>query len=115
MLLIFPHQLFSKHPGLKLKPSKIVLIEDTLFFGDKRYPATFHKQKLWLHRATMKRYAADLTSKDHDDELSGNPRWAMMCSAAKKMDKDKRNTYMKNAGNYSAARNGKAGSFPVSL
>ncbi len=55
-LLVFPNQLFADHPGLKLKPSRVVLIEDSLFFGDAYYPMNFHKQKLWLHRATMKRY-----------------------------------------------------------
>ena len=39
-----------------------MILEDSLFFGDKRYPARFHKQKLWLHRATMKRYAQYLES-----------------------------------------------------
>ena len=62
-LLIFPHQLFADHPGLKLRPSRVVLIEDSLFFGDREYPATFHKQKLWLHRATMKRYESWLNEK----------------------------------------------------
>ncbi len=62
-LLIFPNQLFGSHPGLKLKPSRVVLIEDSLYFGDPRYPLTFHKQKLWLHRATMKRYEQMLQAK----------------------------------------------------
>jgi deoxyribodipyrimidine photolyase-related protein len=57
-LLVFPHQLFAHHPGLKKKPNRVVLIEDSLFFGDPVYPLGFHKQKLWLHRATMKRYEA---------------------------------------------------------
>ena len=60
ILLIFPHQLFEKHPGLSLGPSRIILLEDSLFFGDAHYPLQFHKQKLWLHRATMKRYEAGL-------------------------------------------------------
>ncbi len=55
-LLVFPNQLFQRHPGLKLEPDCVVLIEDSLFFGDHRYPLRFHQQKLWLHRATMKRY-----------------------------------------------------------
>ncbi len=55
-LIIFPNQLFRDHPGLAESPSRVVLIEDSLFFGDARYPLSFHKQKLWLHRATMKRY-----------------------------------------------------------
>ncbi len=60
ILLILPNQLFAKHPGLQRDPSRIILLEDSLFFGDKQYPMRFHKQKLWLHRATMKRYEADL-------------------------------------------------------
>lgn len=55
-LLVFPHQLFADHPGLKLLPRRVFLVEDSLFFGDPEYPFRFHKQKLWLHRASMKRY-----------------------------------------------------------
>ena len=55
-LLIFPHQLFADHPGLQLQPARVILVEDSLFFGDPRYPVAFHKQKLWLHRASMKKY-----------------------------------------------------------
>ena len=61
-LLIFPNQLYLDHPGLKLTPSRIVLIEDSLYFGDPHYPLKFHKQKLWLHRATMKRFEQSLQS-----------------------------------------------------
>ena len=60
ILLILPNQLYADHPGLELEPSTITLLEDSLFFGDPRYTHNFHKQKLWLHRATMKRYAAKL-------------------------------------------------------
>ncbi|MEM9289771.1 MAG: cryptochrome/photolyase family protein, partial [Pseudomonadota bacterium] len=67
-LLIFPHQLFEDHPGLTAAPDKVVLIEDPLFFGDHQYPATFHKQKLWLHRASMARYAQRLKA-DHTTDL----------------------------------------------
>ncbi len=55
-LLIFPHQLFEDHPGLRLSPDNVFMIEDSLFFGDPVHPARFHKQKLWLHRASMTRY-----------------------------------------------------------
>jgi deoxyribodipyrimidine photolyase-related protein len=48
--------LFDNHPGFQWKPSRIVLIEESLFFGDAENFVKFHKQKLWLHRATMKRY-----------------------------------------------------------
>ena len=67
-LLVFPHQLFKKHPALHGKNTHVVLIEDALFFGDKKYPASFHKQKLWLHRASMKRYEAALREKGIDVE-----------------------------------------------
>ena len=45
-LLIFPHHLFDHHPGLDRRPDRIVLIEDSLFFGDRQYQLQFHKQKL---------------------------------------------------------------------
>ncbi|MEM8591799.1 MAG: cryptochrome/photolyase family protein [Pseudomonadota bacterium] len=64
-LIIFPNQLFEDHPGLASNPSLIALIEEPLFFGDARYPATFHKQKLWYHRATMARYGAALEARGH--------------------------------------------------
>ena len=64
-LLIFPNQLFADHPGLKLRPSRIVLIEDSLFFGDAGYPMKFHQQKLWLHRASMKRFELRLQNKGY--------------------------------------------------
>ncbi|MEM8637162.1 MAG: cryptochrome/photolyase family protein, partial [Pseudomonadota bacterium] len=59
-LIILPNQLFAEHPGLSEKPNQVVLIEEPLFFGDPVYPANFHKQKLWLHRATMRRYETRL-------------------------------------------------------
>ena len=61
-LLIYPHQLFDRHPGLESGPARIVLVEEDLFFGDQIHAAEFHKQKLWLHRASMKRYERQLQS-----------------------------------------------------
>ena len=40
------------------------MIEDSLFFGDSRYPIGFHKQKLWLHRATMKQFEQSLQTQN---------------------------------------------------
>ncbi len=58
--LIFPHQLFKNHPAVA-KGREIRLIEDPLFFGnDPHWPAAMHRQKLMLHRASMKAYAAEL-------------------------------------------------------
>ena len=56
--LIFPHQLFAQHP--LIQADEFHLIEDPLFFGDYRYPAKFHKQKLVLHRASMQAFADQL-------------------------------------------------------
>lgn len=62
-LLVFPHQLFDRHPGLDEQPDEVLLVEDSLFFGDDYYPMRFHKQKLWLHRASMQRHARLLESR----------------------------------------------------
>ncbi|MEM9838154.1 MAG: cryptochrome/photolyase family protein [Pseudomonadota bacterium] len=68
-LLIFPHQLFAEHPGFDEAVDRVLLVEDTLFFGDPQYPARFHKQKLWLHRASMAHYMDVLRGKGFDPEL----------------------------------------------
>ncbi len=58
--LIFPHQLFDPHPCLK-KNRPVYVIEDGLFFGtDPHHPLKFHRQKILLHRASMKAYAERL-------------------------------------------------------
>lgn len=53
--LIYPHQLFAEHPALA-GMSRAVLVEEPLLFTQYR----FHRQKLILHRATMKAFAQDL-------------------------------------------------------
>lgn len=64
--LLLPNQLFADHPGLTDLPTKVVLFEDPLFFGDPHYPARLHKQKLWLHRASMARYQQGLIARGLD-------------------------------------------------
>ena len=64
-LLVFPHQLYADHPGFEQEPDRVVMIEDTLFFGDPAYPMKPHKQRLWLHRASMKHYARKLERAGH--------------------------------------------------
>ncbi|MDA8586663.1 cryptochrome/photolyase family protein [Rhodobacteraceae bacterium] len=68
-LLILPHQLFGEHPGFLEVSGPVVLFEDPLFFGDPIYPARFHKQKLWLHRATMAHYKRRLETDGHEVSL----------------------------------------------
>lgn len=55
IFLLFPHQLFKDIELLK-KADEVYLIEEFLFFNQYK----FHKQKLVLHRASMKYYAAYL-------------------------------------------------------
>lgn len=57
--LLLPHQLYKTHPQLA-KERLVIVAEDPLFFHDARYPALFHKQKLVLHRASMKAFEHSL-------------------------------------------------------
>ena len=65
-ILVFPNQLFADHPGLREEACQVLLVEEPLFFGDPEYPATFHKQKLWYHRATMARFCDKLRRAGHE-------------------------------------------------
>lgn len=58
--LVFPHQLYAQHPALE-KGRGVYLLEDPLYFN--QYP--FHKQKLVLHRASMKYYQLHLEKKGY--------------------------------------------------
>ena len=60
VVLIFPHQLFQHHPALQ-KACHVILIEERLFFSE----LNFHKQKLILHRASMRFYKEWLQKKKH--------------------------------------------------
>jgi deoxyribodipyrimidine photolyase-related protein len=56
--LVYPQQLFDRHPALR-EGQPLLLIEDPLYFGgDPRWPLAVHKQRLLLHRASMKAWAA---------------------------------------------------------
>ncbi len=56
--LLYPHQLFERIEVLR--GYEVCLVEESLFFT--QYP--FHAQKLVLHRASMKRYADYLRSRN---------------------------------------------------
>ena len=58
--LVFPHQLYESHPSLRAGQT-VYLIEYDLFFTQYQ----FHKQKLMLHRATMKYYEHSLREKGY--------------------------------------------------
>ncbi|MEM9281972.1 MAG: cryptochrome/photolyase family protein [Verrucomicrobiota bacterium] len=84
--LVFPHQLFEKHPALK-EGRTVYLIEDTLFFGDPHAaPGRFHRQKIMLHRASMKAYEVSLAKRgfeviyiDYDRETPIDSLLATLC------------------------------------
>ncbi|MBL8268887.1 cryptochrome/photolyase family protein [Steroidobacter sp.] len=55
VLLLFPHQLFASNKSLA-RGKHVLLVEDPLYFSQ----YSFHKQKLILHRASMRMHAAFL-------------------------------------------------------
>jgi deoxyribodipyrimidine photolyase-related protein len=61
--IIFPHQLFEKQPALQ-KDRKVFIVEEFLYYSQ----YSFHKQKLVLHRASMKWYEHTLLTKNHTVE-----------------------------------------------
>ena len=56
---IYPNQLFYPHPAIA-RSRKIFLIEDPLYFGDKKYPLNFNKKKILLHYLSMSYFAKKL-------------------------------------------------------
>lgn len=65
--VIFPHQLFQEHPALDTR-RPAWLIEESLYFT--QFP--FHRQKLILHRASMRAYADMLRSRGLDVSYIGS-------------------------------------------
>ncbi|ODT95945.1 MAG: deoxyribodipyrimidine photolyase [Sphingobacteriales bacterium SCN 48-20] len=58
--VVFPNQLFQKHPALA-KGREVWLVEEHLFFNQ----YAFHKKKLVFHRASMQYYADFLRKKGY--------------------------------------------------
>jgi deoxyribodipyrimidine photolyase-related protein len=58
--IVFPHQLFERHPALA-KGRTVYLVEESLFYTQYK----FHKQKLTFHRASMKAYESHLKLKGY--------------------------------------------------
>lgn len=57
-LILYPNQLFA--PELLPPADVIYLVEEPLFFGlDDKRPLKMHKQKLMMHRASMRRYVEE--------------------------------------------------------
>lgn len=62
--VIFPHQLFIQHPSVR-RGRPVYLVEDGIFFGGPRKGIHFHRNKIVLHRASMKAYEKLLTRAGH--------------------------------------------------
>jgi deoxyribodipyrimidine photolyase-related protein len=62
LFILYPNQLFHNFDFAKYS-TNIALIEDSLFFGEKRYISNFHQNKIVLHRASMKDYFENFLSK----------------------------------------------------
>ena len=65
---IYPKQLFDPHPALS-RNRKTFLLEDPLYFGDKKYPINFNKKKLLLHFLSMASYNAKLKNRGFSSEI----------------------------------------------
>lgn len=58
-LILYPNQLFPF--GVLPKVDTVVMVEEPLFFGrDQQHPLQLHKQKIILHRASMRRYVEEV-------------------------------------------------------
>jgi deoxyribodipyrimidine photolyase-related protein len=58
-LLLYPHQLYPLSDLPKVET--VVMVEEPLYFGmDQEFPVRMHKQKLILHRASMRRYVEEV-------------------------------------------------------
>lgn len=58
-LLLYPHQLYPVSDLPKV--DTVVVMEDPLYFGrDQQFPLQLHKQKLILHRASLRRYVEEV-------------------------------------------------------
>lgn len=59
VLLLYPHQLYPLSDLPKV--DTVLFIEEPLYYGvDQEFPARLHKQKLILHRSSMRRYTEEV-------------------------------------------------------
>jgi len=79
-VLLFPHHLFEKHPCISNKNDIILLVEHPRYFSD----FSFHKQKLILHRASMKAYQIMLEKKGFKTLYIDHSKSSELFSIAKK-------------------------------
>ena len=66
--LVFPHQLFESHPVFLRDPEKILLLQNSLFFGDDQYPMRFHSKKIAFHKDSMTEFNSALEKSGYTTE-----------------------------------------------
>ena len=62
---IYPNQLFDPHPAISRKRT-VFLIEDPLFFKDKKYFLNYNKKKILLHYISMSYFARRLDKRGYN-------------------------------------------------
>ena len=65
---IYPNQLFEPHPAIT-RGRAIFLIEDPLFFGDKKHIINYNKKKILLHHLSMSYFFKKLTESGYHLKL----------------------------------------------
>ena len=68
VFIILPNQLFDKKYLKNCEDNDFYIIEEPLYFGDKKRVENFNKLKLVLHRASMKYYFDYLKKEKFDVE-----------------------------------------------
>ena len=63
--LIFPHQLFENHPGIRAKRSIALIADGLILGGDPQWPLIIHPRKRQLHSQSMKAYQERLKADGH--------------------------------------------------
>ncbi len=66
--IVYPNQLFYNHPGLS-KNRKVFIIQDPIFFGDRKSSLKFHKQKILLHLLSIEEYNTSLKNRGYKSEI----------------------------------------------
>ena len=70
--LIFPNQLFEKHPAITESRTTVLYEEPLIFGNDPHWELNLHKKRLILYRAALRAYQEDLQSQGYTVEYLRN-------------------------------------------
>ena len=84
LLLVLPDQLFKNHIGLNKNLEKVILLESQFYF-DRDSKIKHHKQKLILHRASMRAYEDYLKKKGYKVEYISYKKDMLSCLMKKEV------------------------------